>query len=168
MSEAKQNTRLGSSTVIQSRMKWPGIQGTWGLAQAVWPQTSHPTCHGLVLHVCQIGITHPNQLFVFLAIYIPPASKKDPSQLVIRCYENRLGKSKTTGKEEGETETPATRPNIASVANLTLFALDPRKHGAKFVIPELHNLSNYLFEEKNLLFRVVPKRQASSQNKLRK
>lgn len=90
-------------------------------------------------------------MFVFLAIYIPPASKKDPSQLVIRCYENRLGKSKTTGKEEGEAETLAARPNIASVANLTLFALDPRKHGAKFVIPELHNLSNYLFEEKSPL-----------------
>lgn len=117
------------------------------------------------MHVCKIGITHPNQLFVFLAIYILPASKKDLSQLVIRCYENRHGKSKTTGKEEEEADAPAARPNIASVANLTLFTLDPRKHRAKFVIPELHNLSNYLFEE-NLLFRVVQKGHASSQNKL--
>lgn len=103
------------------------------------------------MHVCKIGITHPDQLFVFLAIYIPPASKKDSRQLVIRCYENRHGKSKTTGKEEEDAETLATQPNIAAVANLTLFALDPRKHRAKFVIAELHNPGNYLFEEKSTL-----------------
>lgn len=51
-----------------------------------------------------------------------------------------MEKSKTTGKEEEDAETLAAQPNIAAVANLTLFfALDPRKHGAKFVIPKLHN-----------------------------
>lgn len=43
-----------------------------------------------------------NQLFVFLAIYTSPASKKDLRQLVIRCCENRHGKSKTMRKEEEE------------------------------------------------------------------
>lgn len=30
---SKAKHRVGSSTVIQSRMKWPGIQGTWVLAR---------------------------------------------------------------------------------------------------------------------------------------
>lgn len=91
-----------------------------------------------------------NQLFVFLAIYTPPASKKDLRQLVIRCCENRRGKSKTMRKEEEEANIPAARTDIVSVVNLTLFALDPRKLGAKFIIPELHNPDNYLFKENAL------------------
>lgn len=83
---------------------------------------------------------------MFLAIYTLPASKKDLRQLVIRGCENRHGKSKTTRKEEEEANIPAAWTNIVSVVNLTLFALDPRKLGAKFIIPELHNPDNYLFE----------------------
>lgn len=88
---------------------------------------------------CKIGITHMNQLFVFLAIYTLPASKKDLRQLVIRCCENRHGKSKTMREEKEEVNILATWTNIVSVVNLTLFALDPRKLRAKFIIPELCN-----------------------------
>lgn len=92
-----------------------------------------------------------NQLFVFLAIYTPPASKKDLRQLVIRCCENRRGKSKTMRKEEEEANIPASWTDIVSVVNLTLLALDPRKLRAKFIIPELHNPDNYLFKDNPLL-----------------
>ena len=47
-----------------------------------------------------------NQLFVFLAIYTLLAPKKDLRQLVIRCCENRHGKSKTRRKEEEEANRP--------------------------------------------------------------
>lgn len=87
-----------------------------------------------------------NQLFVFLAIYTLPASKKDLRQLVIRRCENRHGKSKTMRKEEEEANIPATWLNIVSVVSLTLFALGPRKLGAKFIFPELHSPDNYLFK----------------------
>lgn len=53
-------------------------------------------------------------------------------------------------KEEEEANIPATWTNIVSVVNLTLFALDPRKLGAKFIIPEFHNPDNYLFKENPL------------------
>lgn len=92
-----------------------------------------------------------NQLFVFLAIYTPPASKKDLRQLVIRCCENRRGKSKTMRKEEEEANIPAAWTDIVSVVSLTLFALDPRKLGAKFIIAELHNPDSYLFKENALI-----------------
>jgi hypothetical protein len=49
-------------------------------------------------------------------------------------------------KEEEEANIPATWTNIVSVVNLTLFTLDPRNLKAKFIIPELHNLDNYLFK----------------------
>lgn len=102
-----------------------------------------------------------NQLFVFLAIYTLPASKKDLRQLVIRCCENRHGKSKTLRKVGEEANRPATWTNIASVVNLTLFALDPRKLRTKFVIPELHNP---LFKE-NPLLPVAEGRQPFSRSK---
>lgn len=92
-----------------------------------------------------------NQLFVSLAIYTLPASKKDLRQLVIRCCENRHGKSKATRKKGEEANIPASGTNMVSVVNLTLFALDPRKLGAKFIIPEFHNPDNYLFKENSLL-----------------
>lgn len=104
-----------------------------------------------------------HELFVFPAIYTPPASKKDLRQLVIRGCENRHGKSKTTRKEEEESNRPATRPNMVSVVPLTLFTLHPRKLGAKFIILELHHLGNYLFGE-NLLLPIIQKRHAFSQN----
>lgn len=94
-------------------------------------------------------MTHTDLLFVFLAIYTLPASKKDRRQLVIRCCENRHGKSKTGRKEEEEANRPATSTNIVSVVHLTLFALGPRKLRAKFIIPELDSPDNYLFKRKS-------------------
>ena len=104
-----------------------------------------------------------NQLFVFLAIYTLPASKKGLRQLVIRCCENRHGKSKTSREEEEEANRPATWTNIVSVVNLTLFTLDPRKLRTKFVIPELHNPDSHLFKE-NLLLPVVEEGQPFSRS----
>lgn len=91
---------------------WPfrRYSGTWVLARAVWPQTSHPTCPERVWHVCEAGMTHTDPLFVSVAIYSLPASKKDRRQLVIRCCENRRRKSKTRRKEEEEANRPPHRP----------------------------------------------------------
>lgn len=108
-----------------------------------------------------------NQLFVFLAIYTPPASKKDLRQLVIRCCENRRGKSKTMRKEEEEANIPATWTDRASVVNLTLFASDPRKLRAKFITPEGRESDNYLFKA-NPPLPVVQERQPFPQNEILK
>lgn len=132
----------------QRKMNWFYYESEEFKGRGFLPRLCDP---GLVLHVCKIGITHTNPLFVFLAIYTLPAPKKDLRQLVIRCCENRHGKSKTMRKEKEEANIPVTWTNIVSVVNLTLFALHPRKLRAKFIIPELHNLDNYLFKENSLL-----------------
>lgn len=43
--------------------------------------TSHPTCPERIRHVCKAGRTHADPLFVSLAIYTLPASKKDRDSL---------------------------------------------------------------------------------------
>lgn len=113
--------------------------------------TSHPTCPGRGRHVCKAGRTQADPLFVSLAIYTLPASKRDRRQLVIRCCENRPGKSKARRQEEEEASRPATSTDIVSVVHRTLFAWGPRKLGAKFMIPELDSPDNDPFKRKSAL-----------------
>lgn len=163
MKEQTQSTGPSPCAKAPRRVNSPSVKGHGFLSRPGWCQTRHPTWPQLVAHVCKIGITHTHQLFVCLAIYILPDSKNDLRQLVIRCCENRHGKSKTTRKEEEEANIPTTWTNIVSVVNLTLFALDPRKLRAKFILLELHNLDNYLFKG-NARLPVVQERQTFSQN----
>lgn len=64
-----------------------------------------------------------------------------------------MEKSKTTGKEEEDAETLAAQPNIAAVANLTLFLLwIPGSAGLNLLFQSYTiRVGNYLFEENLLL-----------------